>query len=81
MKKSLVRIISEKLREFGLENINDNTTVTVDNTTKEVEVFDSEANSFIGKQSFCAYFFIYNVSDDLLDINLDEINSQIFMIV
>lgn len=78
---TLVKTISEKLIEFGLSNINNNTVVTVDDESKEVNVFDSESNSFKNEngqfiESFVAYNFIYQVSDDLLDLNYDEIRND-----
>ena len=74
---TLVKQISKKLVEFGLNNINEDTTVTVDIETKEVEVFDTNKNSFIGKESFCANQFIYYNDDyQVQDVNLDEIKNQ-----
>ena len=79
--KSLVKTISEKLVEFGLNNINNNTVVTVDAESKEVNVFDSEANSFKNEngqfiESFVAYNFVYEVSEILFDVNSDEIRNE-----
>jgi ribonuclease HIII len=73
--KSLVKKISQKLREFGLENINGDTVVTVELETKEVNVFNTNEAAFKGKETFRAYNFIYNVSDDILDVNNDEIKA------
>jgi len=74
--KTLVKRISEKLNSFGLNNINESTTVTVDLETKEVDVFDTDEISFQGKESFCANQFIYEIQDDCYDVNLDEIKNQ-----
>lgn len=83
--ENLVRTISGKLFTFGLNNINDNTVVTVDPETKEVNVFDSEMNSFKNEngrflESFCANQFIYEVSEGLFGVDLSEIKNQTFVI-
>ena len=74
--KTLARRISDKLIEFGLNNINEATTVTVDLKTKEVEVFDTDEIAFQGKESFCASQFVYETQSDCPDVNLDEIRNQ-----
>lgn len=79
--KTLVKKISEKLVEFGLNNICNDTVVTVDPQTKEVSIFNSEMNSFKNDNGqfielFCASQFVYEVSEGLYDVNTCEIKNQ-----
>ncbi len=53
------QIIEEKLEEFGLENINDSTTVCVNkDDSTDVSVFDSEFNTFTESYATMASYLV-----------------------
>lgn len=72
---NLVGTIENKLEEFGLENINNNTTVCVNKENSEdVSVFDSEFNTFTKAHAAPARWFVEY--DDVLEtysVNTDAI--------
>lgn len=60
------RIIAEKLEAFGLSDITEDTTVCVNKADhSDVEVFDSEFNTFTEAHATLANFLISRDGDDV----------------
>lgn len=58
-KTELINKIISEIEEFGLANVGDNTTVFVNKSDlSDVEVADSEFNTFTEAHSTCVRFFI-----------------------
>ena len=65
------KLIADKLEDFGLENITEDTTVFVSkDDASDVEVADSEFNTFTKAYATCASYLIENDGDSVsLDHN------------
>ena len=60
-----IELIEEKLEDFGLLNINENTTVFVNKEdASDVEVADSEFNTFTRAYTMCASYLVDFDGDD-----------------
>lgn len=56
--ENLVEQIVEKLEDFGLNNITEETTVTIDHDDNEVNVFNSEFNTFTKAKAIVAQHLV-----------------------
>lgn len=79
--QTTIELIEEKMAEFGLLNINENTTVFVNKEdVSDVEVADSEFNTFAKAHAACASYFVdFNGDDATINIQAIEgfVNNEV----